>query len=137
MIRTGYKIARLPLYTSLFVPPPYCKVYPIGEIVTAASQTLGLMVFSPLAAANDFYNYSSRWSGGLWTILEIEYDTNDVIIADYVSLYFELDSLTEFYRDLNQEVSTSWCAKLVPPLGTVCCSKLKVIREIKPPLTKK
>lgn len=127
MIHTGYKLVRLPLNISIMAPPPYSKRYPMGEVVEADPNTLGLMLFESLVLAIDFIDGYNSNITSTWAVLEVEYDSNDIIIVDYISFYLDLDSLNAFYLKSKPYTNLLQC----PPLGTLCCKKLKVISELK------
>lgn len=136
MTNTGYKLVQLPLNTSILAPPPYSKCYPIGEVVEADPSTVGLMVFESLPAAVDFHamcGVSCTGTTGItyynnWVILKVEYDSSDVVVVDYISRYLDSGSLSVFYLDKTLSEVTGL---IPPPLGTVCCKKLRVISELK------
>lgn len=125
MIHTGYKIVQLPLNTSIMAPLPYTKCYPVGEVVEADSGTLGLMIFESLTLAMRFYMANEPTS---WAVLIVEYDSNNVLNTDFICRYRDCESLSLFYLDIvHPDIGTI----SIPPLGTICCKKLRVISELK------
>lgn len=136
MIHTGYKLVQLPLNTSILAPLPYSKCYPIGEVVEAGPSTIGLMIFESLTTIIDFRDMCGVSRTDItsityyndWAILKVEYDSNDVVVVDCISRYLDSESLSLFYLDKTLSDVTSL---IPPPLGTVCCKKLRVISELK------
>lgn len=127
MTKTGYKFVKKSTYSSIFVQTPYSRTYIPGTIVEARPNTIGLMILSSIELANAFGSLFTYTFAKNLTLLEVEYDSNEVNIVDYICGYQDYESLQFFYtRSLKTNLEANILVTI--PMGTVCCKKLKVIK---------
>lgn len=109
-------------FQSIITKGRYCKTYPIGEVVTAKSFTLGLMCFDSLT---DLLLFKSP--------IRTHYRILEVVLLDgpflqspiHVSGWALPEALDLFYYDPGfvQSIVTA-------PDGTICCGSLRVVKEV-------
>lgn len=125
----GYKLVRMPLYTSLLAEGHYTVHYTPGTIVSAVPGTVGLMIFRDQESASAFltsYSLSYGARTGIIT-LEIEYTESSILPVDVISQYCDESALLCFYG-LSLLESLPIARSL--PMGTVCCTSVTVLKEV-------
>lgn len=127
----AYKLVTPDDHTSLIVEPPYSRTYIPGFRTYSKPGTHGLMAFESIECALDFFHDNPIETA---LLMLVRIDPDDVILVDYISLCQYSSALDHYYDRLH---NTSKLAKarnpytLCPiPMGTICCKKLHVIREV-------
>lgn len=118
----GYKLVRLPDYSSMLASGRYIKYYIPGTTVVADPHTSGLMIFSSLGAI-----FAGRFISAYKPIVTlcVQYSESDIIPVDYICRYVDQISLDSYYAsDLIDVIDWS----MPPPLGTICCSRVGVLK---------
>lgn len=129
MIHSGYKVVTQ-RHTSCMACGKYNLHYPLGEVVCAPDNTLGVMIFDIYANARAFaelYNNPKcpgvRMTNELFIILLVTYDDCDVIAGGPICPCMSEEHL-EWYYSTSHRIC--WYR---PPTGTVFCRKVKVIAK--------
>ena len=127
-----YKVTRLDNSSCVITEdyPEFRKFYKDNTTVSAAKHTLGLMVFHRKKDAIAFVIKDEQLRG--WKIkrvIPLSRGKTPRVIADWMSLinfYSHLDGI-RLKRDTSRE---NWSySPSVPPKGTICYHKLKVVGD--------
>jgi hypothetical protein len=114
-------------YRSPIVTGIYRKRYIPGEIVIANTNTLGLMLFTYL---RDVKEYISNHIKERYRVLRVR-ALGPVTRPKNICICANDFALDTFYEYLQFRKKTRYIFTTEPPRGTVCCYKIKVLKEIK------
>lgn len=130
MSTTGYKLVKSIGNYSLLADCCYQLQYLPGTTVKARQDTLGIMLFDTIESVRWFVDTKLQDCDINWeyvSLLEVEYDTSRQFSdIQYVCRFVICSHMHDFYTgciDNNYKVCR-------PPLGTVCCPEVYVVREI-------
>ena len=119
--QTAYKVVN-PDYTSWVAKGKYSLKYTIGSIVEASPDTLGIFLFKYLKNIDMFTMNHHRT---LYKILQVimlseMYDASKAMISYSTGSYY----INKFY------INPPSVPRSVTPPGTVCCHKIRVLKEV-------
>jgi len=108
---------------SIIAAGTYKLNYKVGETVERVDGTLGLMVFDTL---DHTYQFIDTWKTP-YNIFTVE--TYNEYIVKRIAFFCSEAHLDRFYSgDTPSSRSIIWNC---PPIGTICCEKVKVLEQIK------
>ena len=122
----GYKVVALDYHSAMTVGS-YSIYYGIGRTVHTKQNTIGLMVFDILTHAVDFLGYSkySKIHAPAYRILCVGW-LNRHILPTPEYIFSDPKNLFSLY----EVGAVSPTQFRTPPNGTICLSKLKVLKEV-------
>jgi len=128
MIATGYKVVNKDSNnTSLYTNGKYQLCYPTGQIVTALPGTLGIMIFDTLEHMQAMMPLALE--SQVVTVLLISYDYSKAVKPSVVCASMSTYLLDVFYARRSTGIQLGLLGD-EPLLGTLCCTSVKVLKEV-------